>query len=350
MKAIVKTKAGAGNVELQEVVIPKIDDDEVLIKIEAAAVCGTDLHIFHDQFPYWPPVTLGHEFAGVIADIGKNVQDWHIGDRVVGEPHTLACGKCFYCRTGNIQNCLAKRSPGWGIDGCFAEFLRYPEPKLLHRLPETIDFVAGSLIEPLANVVTDMVERGSIQAGDVVVVIGPGPIGLMAGITARACGAAKVILIGTRADQAVRIPIARSLEVFDDILVAEDDDCPKEVFARTNGLGADIAVEASGSQGGIGTGVKILRKYGRFVGIGLPSSETIQFPYSLSMKKVLTIICNMSTSYTSWERAIALMEANQEKFLRLVRKGGSLDNWQDCFKMLEAQQYMKVVFTPDEVC
>jgi len=346
MKAIVKTKKGMGNVELQELPVPDIGDNEVLIKVEAAAVCGTDLHILHDKFPYWPPVTLGHEFAGVIAAIGSGVKEWKAGDRVVGEPHTLACGSCYYCRTGNIQNCLQKRSPGWGINGCFAEYLRYPEPKLLHKLPDSIGFIEGALIEPLANVVTDMVERGSITAGDSVVIIGPGPIGLMAGITAHACGASKVILIGTRADKEVRIPIAKSLQVFDDILLAEENDCVNAILKHTNGLGADIVVEASGSQGGIGTGIQMLRKYGRFIGIGLPNLENIQFPYNDAMKKVLTIICNMSTSYTSWERAISLMGTNKEKFLGLVTQGGSLTNWQKYFEMLDAQKCMKVVFTP----
>lgn len=347
MKAIVKTQKGIGNVKLKEVPMPKNSDDEVLIKIEAAAVCGTDLHILHDQFPYWPPVTLGHEFSGVVAAVGTNIKGWKIGDRVVGEPHTLACGRCYCCRTGNIQNCEQKRSPGWGIDGCFAEYLRYPEPKLLHKLPESIGFIEGALIEPLANVVTDMVERGAMTAGDSVVVIGPGPIGLMAGITARACGASKIFLIGTKADSAVRIPIAKSLDIFDEILLAEEDDCIKTVSARTDGLGAGMVVEASGSQGGIGTGIQLLRKYGKFVGIGLPSRDQIQFLYNDAMKKVLKIICNMSTSYTSWKRAISLMEAYQHKFRRLVTKGGSLENWEKCFEMLEAQQYMKVVFTPN---
>ena len=348
MKAIVKYEKGVGNIELREMPVPQIGDDEVLIKVEAAAVCGTDLHIMHDQFPYWPPVTLGHEFAGVIAAAGKHVKGWKCGDRVVGEPHTLACGHCYYCRTGNIQNCVDKRSPGWGIDGCFAEYLRYPEPKLLHVLPDNIGFNEGALIEPLANVVTDMVERGGLTAGDSVVIIGPGPIGLMAGITAKACGASKVILIGTPADAAVRIPVAECLDVFDDILLAGEDDCLAAVLQSTNGLGADMVVEASGSQGGIGSGIQLLRKYGRFVGIGLPAHEQISFPYGAAMKKVLSIICNMSTSFTSWKRAISLMETQQVKFRRLITQGGGLGNWQECFEKLEAQQYMKVVFSLGE--
>jgi D-arabinose 1-dehydrogenase-like Zn-dependent alcohol dehydrogenase len=140
MLALVKTGKGKGLVELKEAPIPLINENEVLIEVNAAGICGTDLHIYHDEFLYWPPVILGHEFAGVIAAKGDDVTDWDVGDRVVGEPHTLACGKCWLCRTGNRQICPKKRSPGWGIDGCFAKYMRYPEPELLHRIPETLSF------------------------------------------------------------------------------------------------------------------------------------------------------------------------------------------------------------------
>ena len=136
MRALVKTAKGKGLVELRDVAVPEIGTGEVLIEVKAAGICGTDLHIFQDEFPYWPPVILGHEFAGVIAEAGNDVADWKAGDRVVGEPHTLACGKCWLCCSGNRQLCASKRSPGWGIDGCFARYMRFPDPRLLHRIPD----------------------------------------------------------------------------------------------------------------------------------------------------------------------------------------------------------------------
>ncbi len=125
----------------------------------------TDLHIYHDEFPYWPPVILGHEFSGVVSAVGSRVTGWTMGDRVVGEPHTLACGTCFLCRTGNRQVCASKRSPGWGIDGAFAPQMRFPEPGLLHRIPRRSTYPAAALVEPLANVVTDVVLTQSVMAG-----------------------------------------------------------------------------------------------------------------------------------------------------------------------------------------
>jgi L-iditol 2-dehydrogenase len=120
---------------VREVPTPPIrDDDWVLIRVKAAGVCGTDLHIWHDQFTYWPPVVLGHEFSGEIVETGPKVRNFKAGDRVVAEPHSLACGLCENCRQGRIQLCEHKRSPGWGIDGAFADYVTMPET-LLHRIP-----------------------------------------------------------------------------------------------------------------------------------------------------------------------------------------------------------------------
>lgn len=113
MKAIVKTQKGEGFMELAERDIPVISDDEVLIKVSYAGICGTDIHIKHDQFPYWPPVIMGHEFSGTVVEVGKNVNDYAAGDNVVGEPHNLACGKCHLCRNAYEQR-KRRRIKGYG--------------------------------------------------------------------------------------------------------------------------------------------------------------------------------------------------------------------------------------------
>jgi L-iditol 2-dehydrogenase len=112
MLALVKTAKGVGNIELRDVPIPKPASNEVLIEVKAAGICGTDIHVRYDEFPYWPPVILGHEFSGEIVEVGQDVTDYKVGDRVVGEPHNKACGKCYLCRTGNIQVCASKSSIG----------------------------------------------------------------------------------------------------------------------------------------------------------------------------------------------------------------------------------------------
>jgi L-iditol 2-dehydrogenase len=344
MKALVKTGKGKGLIEVQSVPIPEIGSDEVLIEVKTAGICGTDLHIYHDEFPYWPPVILGHEFAGVIVEVGQNVKDWRPGDRVVGEPHTKACGKCWLCRSGNRQLCPEKRSPGWGIDGCFAKYLRFPEPALLHRLPDRLSFEDAAQVEPTANVVTDVLERGEVTAGDIVAVIGPGPIGITAAQAAKAGGAETVILIGTDADEDLRLPIARKMKTIDRVLNVQRDDVPAVTLEITGGRGADVVVEASGAERGIALGVQLLRKLGRLTAIGLTARPDIVFPYATAMFKSATYVFNLSTSYTSWDKAIRLISSQKIEVGPLVTHRGGIERWLEFFTALDNKQGLKGLF------
>jgi L-iditol 2-dehydrogenase len=172
MKALVKTAKGIGNIEVRDIPVPGIkNDDDVLIKISAAGVCGTDIHIYRDEFPYWPPVVMGHEFSGVVAETGRAVKNFKPGDRIVAEPHTRFCGKCYLCRTGHIQLCPEKRSPGWGMDGAFTDYLVMPE-LFLHHIPGGLSDEAAALTEPTAIVVTGVIERGRISVSETVIIVG----------------------------------------------------------------------------------------------------------------------------------------------------------------------------------
>jgi L-iditol 2-dehydrogenase len=346
MHALVKTAKGKGLIELREVPVPAIGDGEVLIEVKAAGICGTDLHIWHDEFPYWPPVILGHEFSGVISAVGRDVQDWKPGDRVVGEPHTLACGKCRLCRTGDRQLCTSKRSPGWGIDGCFARFMRFPEPALLHRVPDDLPFEEAAMVEPAANVVHDVLERGRVEPTDTVAVVGPGPIGIMAAMAAKAGGAGRVLLVGTNADEDLRMPTARKIASIDRVWNVQRENVAALVSEITGGAGVDLVVEASGAEAGIAMGVQLVRKRGRFTAIGLTGREKIQFPYDGAMFKAVRFTFNMSTSYTSWDRAISLVHSRAIDVRTLITHKGGLERWQEFFTALEEKKGLKGMFFP----
>lgn len=345
MQALVKTAKGKGLIEIQEVPIPEMGDDEVLIEVKAAGICGTDLHIYHDKFPYWPPVILGHEFSGIIAEVGKNVKDWKVGDRVVGEPHTLACGKCWLCRTGNPQICPEKRSPGWGIDGCFAKYMKYPEPKLLHKIPDTLSFEKAALVEPTANVVTDLFERGTLKPGDFAVVIGPGPIGLLAAMAAKAGGASKVAIIGTNMDEDLRLSTARKIESIDYVINVNKEDPTSIIMDLTKGRGADLVIEASGSAPGIASAFKLVRKLGRITAIGLTGKDKIEFPYDAAMFKAVEFTFNLSTIYSSWDKSIQLLDSGKVDANILTTHKGGIENWKEFFSDLENIKGIKGIFT-----
>ena len=344
MKALVKTKKGIGHLELQDVPVPKPAPGEVLLKILAAGICGTDIYVRDDNFPYWPPVILGHEFCGQVIELGKGVSLVKENDRVVGEPHTKACGHCRLCRTGNIQICSEKRSPGWGIDGAMAEYLVMPE-KLLHNIPENIPDEVGAIIEPAANAVHDVFERARVDAGDFVVVIGPGPIGLLAAMSARAAGAREVMIIGTDVDEPTRLPKARELG-FKHVINCQHENPADIVSKLTGGIGADLVVECSGSQGGIFASIELVRKKGRVCAIGLPGSKPITFPYSAAAFKVIDMSFCLSTSYSSWDKAINLIATGQIPAGQIITHCKPLAEWASVFEDIDNRSAIKAVLLP----
>lgn len=344
MLALVKTQRGDGFLELREVPVPKIEADEVLIEVKAAGICGTDVHVKHDEFPYWPPVVLGHEFSGVIVKAGADVEGYKVGDRVVAEPHTKACGKCYLCRTGNIQICSAKRSPGWGIDGAFAKYIKMPE-RLLHRIPEGMSFEEAALVEPLANVVHDVLERGRVEPEDFVVVMGPGPIGLMAAMVAKAGGARAVMVVGTPGDEEMRLRVAREIGI-DHVVNLMKEDPVAKTLGLTDGRGADMVVEASGAEPAINMAVDLIRKKGRITVIGMTGKEKIQFAWDKAIFKVCDIMFNLSTSYTSWDRAISLVANGKVNVRAIISHQEPLERWESVFMEVEDQKALKALLIP----
>lgn len=344
MLALVKTQKGEGFLELREVDVPKIAPDEVLIEVKAAGICGTDIHVKHDRFPYWPPVVLGHEFSGKIVELGSEVEGYRPGDRVVGEPHTKACGKCPLCRTGNIQICASKRSPGWGIDGAFTRYLKMPE-KLLHRIPDHVSFEEAALVEPTCNAVHDVLERGRVEPEDFVVVLGPGPIGLLSAMVAKAEGARKVMIVGTPQDEELRLKTAREVGIDVVVNLAEQD--PVEMVKDlTGGWGADLVVEASGAEPAIRTAVDLVRKKGRITVIGMTGRDDIRFPWDKAIFKVCDLLFNLSSSYTSWDRSISLIVERKINVEALITHRVPLTEWERAFEVVENLRAIKALLIP----
>lgn len=345
MKALVKTQKGKGFISVIDVPIPVIPhDDWVLIEVKAAGVCGTDLHIWHDEFPYWPPVTLGHEFSGVIAEVGGAVKRFKPGDRVVAEPHSHACGVCYLCRQGRDQLCAEKRSPGWGINGAFTEFVVMPE-KLLHRIPDNVSFEVAALAEPLAIAIHHVTERCGIEYGDTVFISGAGPVGILAALVAKSCGAKTTVMTGLDAAEFVRFKIAKELGTDFTVNVEKGD--PSDLINRlTDGIGADVFVETSGAGAAISQGIRLLKKCGRICAIGMSSSERIAVAWSEAVQKSLDIFCCMSSSYTSWDKALTLMSTTDMDLSKLITRRANISEWESVFDDLTAERGVKAVFIP----
>ena len=345
MLALVKTQKGEGNLTLQQRPVPAYKKDEVLIRVAYSGICGTDIHILHDQFAYYPPVILGHEFSGEVVAVGENVTAYTVGDLVVGEPHNLACGKCYLCRNGHIQNCKDKRSIGWGIDGCFTTYLVMPE-KLLHKIPQGLSLKDAAMAEPTAIVAHQLLERARITPGDNVVIMGVGPIALLAAQMARVAGAGKIILCGCTGDIPYRLQVAKQLGCYDLFIDVLTQNAP-QIIAQEMENGADIVVEASGAASAIQTAIKVLKKWGTLCAIGMTAKEKIEVPWNEAMMKVLDVQFNMSSSYNGWDIALKLLASGKVKVSPMIGVR-PLTEWQEAFADLEAGKAMKLLLTPEK--
>ncbi|MDI7261346.1 MAG: zinc-binding dehydrogenase [Thermodesulfobacteriota bacterium] len=344
MKAVVKYGKGKGLVEIQEVPEPKMKEDEVLIEVKAVSVCGSDLHIYHDAHPYWPPVILGHEFSGVIVDVGKEVRGWKVGDRVVTETRTGSCGVCYTCQSGFPQACEQKRAYGIGINGAYAKYVAGPA-RLLHRLPDMISFEAGAVIEPIAICVTSILERSQLQAGESVLITGPGPIGLISLAIARAAGARMIGVTGRSSDEGIRFEKARELGADFTINVDQGDPVAK-ILEMTNDLGVDILIEASGGGKAIYQAFEMVRRLGRICAIGISGKEEVPIPYDRGIFKALRYDFCFSSSWTAWEKAIGLIGKGLLPAEKLITHQLPLEKWEEAFRLLENLQAAKVILIP----
>lgn len=344
MKALVKTKKGKGFLGIQTVDDPATGDNDVLLQIKAAGICGTDLHIMEDRFHYDPPVILGHEFSGKIIDRGKNVKGFEIGERVVAEPHKGGCGFCRYCLTGQVEVCREKKAIGYKIDGCFASLLALPASSL-HRIPDNVTFEQAALTEPLAVVVKAVLERTRVEPEDFVMVSGCGPIGLLAAAAAKAEGARSVMITGTDGDEKLRLPVALKMGI-DHVVNIQQEDPLQKVMQLTNGAGADLVVEASGAEAAIRQAFDMIKIDGRICGLGLSGKETMALPWDTMIKKAVNVICSFSSNWTSWERALSLMSGGKVNVDPLITGNFPLQEWQKAFEMLQNLEAIKILLSP----
>jgi L-iditol 2-dehydrogenase len=339
MRALVKLEKGIGHVELKDDwPKPAAKEGWVIVEVVGCGICGTDLHILEDTHKNWPPVVMGHEYTGRIVEVGVGVVNWKVGDRVVCEQHTLACGTCNSCRRGAIHLCQAKRSPGWGIDGAFADFVSLPA-NLLHKVPDGVSFLAATVCEPTAICITGL-DRVNLQSGERVLVIGPGPIGLISALLAKASGASSVTVLG-RSSSSERLELAKKLGI-------------KTYELRKNSnpiddLGADfdVAIDSTGAGDSLSLAIKMTRRQGRVLQLGLASVPEVNLALNDAMYRSLEIHFSMSSEYSSWDRALSLMASGNYDPIPLTSIY-SLGDWKNAFQDVEHRKVVKAVITPKD--
>jgi L-iditol 2-dehydrogenase len=260
MRALVKTGLAPENTVLRDVDLPVIGSGEVLLKVSAVGVCGSDIHAWRSDVGYeWvlPPVVLGHEISGVVAQVGADVDGWSVGDKVV-VVSIQGCLECETCRVGWTQRCAQRRVIGLSYDGGMAEYVRV-SGKYLVPIPKTMSPVVAAAVEPLSVAAHATLTVGAVAAGDRVVVSGAGFVGIGCALLAREAGA-EVVLVGAARDAASRLPAAAALGL------------TTHSFDQRGWGSPDVWIEASGASAALAAAVEDTRVGGRISVVGLYSA------------------------------------------------------------------------------
>jgi L-iditol 2-dehydrogenase len=339
MKALVKVRPGPGGVQLLDVDKPVPAVDEVCIRVHYVGVCGTDIHIIHDEYEANYPVIMGHEFSGVIESVGSAVTGFHPNDRVVSLTAGYVCGSCRYCREGLLLQCPARKSIGSGMNGAMAEYLVIKADRIF-RIPMGVRLQEAALCEPLACCVRSVIEKNRIHAGDYVFVSGPGAIGQLVAQLAKICGA-HVTVAGVQGDSE-RLQIAKQLGA-DEIITQEREDNLDLVERITGGRLYDMAFECAGVKASSDNCFRFLRRCGQYVQVGL-FGRPVNIDMDYALIREIQISNSFAANPGSWEIALRLLERRMLRLEPLTSAIYSLrTSWQEAIKMTESRQGFKVL-------
>lgn len=331
--ALGKLEAGVGNIGLRQQTVQEPGPGQVMLEVLATGICGTDLHIADDEFPYEAPVTMGHEVTGEVAAVGQAVDESWIGKRVACETYFAYCERCAHCRAGYPNLCEERRSIGSKVDGGFTRWMRIPV-RNLHILPESVGVAGGALTEPLACVTNCLFDPPVVNAGDRVLVVGPGTMGILTAQAARAAGG-DVVVAGLDKDRH-RLDLADTLGLETLLLGAGIEDLEPR---------PDVVCECSGSAGGAAYGLRQVKKGGRFVQVGI-FGRPVEVPLDQVLYKELVFTSGNASTPTSWMRAIALLEQGSVELDPLVSEVVPLAEWERAFVSTREGRGMKVVIDP----
>lgn len=343
MKALVKTEPLPG-AKLVDIEAPKIGLDEVLIEVKAGALCGTDIHFYHwdaaaSNFTVRFPLILGHEYAGDVVEVGPEVRGISAGDRVAVETH-IPCGRCYQCALGQGHNCQDMGLIGINYPGAFARYAKAPA-KVAFALPAAVSYEEGALFEP-AGVAMRGIDEAGIRPGDLVVVVGCGPIGLVAIQLASAVGASQVVGIDVNR---FRLDLARKLgAVVMDPTGQDVVERVREIAGRKGG--ADVVLEVSGAPAVFDYLFDLIRLEGRLVTIGHPSDGIgLHVARQINLRGVAWKGIFGRRIWETWEHLAALVAARRIDLGRVITHRFPLDAFQPAFAQVRGEAG-KILFIP----
>lgn len=335
--AVVNFAPEAGSVEVREFERPQIGQDDVLVEVAAVGVCGSDLHQWTASHS-WPvnyPVVLGHEFAGVVVETGRNVTAWKEGDRIASETAAVIDLDNPMSRQGLYNLDPTRKGFGYGVDGAMTNYARVPA-RCLHRVPEGLSLDHAALTEPCCVAYNSVVGNSRINPGDRVLVIGPGTIGILCAAIARLSGG-DVAILGLESDSA-RFEIAKQYSVTP-LTDARDWAMDRD------GLGADVIIDAAGVSATLKLALELVRPAGWITKVGW-GPKPLDFSIDPLVQKNVTLQGSFSHNWPMWERVLALLANGQLDVDPIIGGRWSLEEWNDAFEKMHTGQIVKSILKP----
>jgi len=341
MPALVNFAAKPDSVEVREVPIPEIGPEDVLLAVKAVGICGSDLHQYQGK-QSWKvnyPVVLGHEFGGVIERTGDSVKNFREGDRVVSETAAVLDTSSPYYRCGQYNLDPNRLGFGYGVDGAMTQYVRVPE-RCLHRIPQGLSFETAALTEPCCVAYSATCVNARIRPGDSVVVIGPGPIGLLCAMMAKVAGANPLVVMGVPAD-ARRLSVAREIGATH-VFTESTSEVVREIKRLGDGCGAELVIDAAGVSATLKIAMDLVRPGGQIAKVGW-GPQPCDFSLDPLVQKAVTLQGSFSHTWPIWERVLAMMASRQLNLEPVLNRVATLDEWQSCFDQMHHGEVVKAV-------
>lgn len=333
--AVVTYDSKPFSVELREVPIPAIGRDDILLQVAAVGVCGSDLHMWSGDHGWKVnyPCVLGHEFAGHVAEVGSDVAGFQPGDRVVSETAAVIDPNNPMSRRGLYNLDPTRRGYGAAVDGAMTRFVRVPQ-RIVHKVPAGLAFERAALTEPCAVAYNATVVNADIAPGDRIVVLGPGPIGILCAALARLRGA-EVAVVGLEKDR----PRLRVAERYGCTSLLGD---AQEWSREADGLGADGVIDATGVSPALQVALDLVRPAGWISKVGW-GPQPCGFSLDALVQKNVRLQGSFSHNWPIWERILRLLATNQLDLTPVVGGLWKLEDWQTAFRTMHSGEIVKAV-------
>ena len=336
--AVVNYSSEKGSVEIREISKPEIGEEDVLLEVVNVGVCGSDLHQWTADHSWKVnyPVVLGHEFGGYIIELGSRVKNWKLGDKVVSETAAVINANSPLSRTGLYNLDPDRKGFGYGVNGAMTKFVKVPA-RCLHLVPDHLPFEQACLTEPCCVAYNAVVNNSRIKPGDRVIVLGPGTIGILCAAMAKLCGG-EVAVTGLETDQH-RLTIAKQYGC--DVITGDATEWSK----RTDGLGADLIIDAAGTSITLKIALDLVRPNGQVTKVGW-GPQPLGFSLDPLVQKNVTLQGSFSHNWPVWEKVIALLAGGQLDVKPIIGGVWPITEWQEAFEKMHKGEVVKSVLKP----